>query len=57
MEINTLSLYNLNSADISFEICEETVKIKTPDHEEGFGLVVKNMDVSEAEIIIKSGGV
>lgn len=56
MSINTVSLYNLDSAEIEYEVCESQVKIKTPSHEEGFGLIVKNKSTaSDADFIIKGG--
>lgn len=55
MNINTVSLFNLKSTKIEFSACESTVKIKTPSHDEGFGLIVKNNNSSSADVIIKGG--
>jgi len=55
MNINTFSLYEADSAVVEYETGEATVKIKTPDHEEGFGLLMKNTSASDATIKIKGG--
>ncbi len=55
MNIETLSLYNKQSAQIEFSQCDDLVKIKTPSHDEGFGLIVKNNSSSDADIVIKGG--
>ena len=54
--MNTVSLYNTDSAVIAYEKGANTVKITTPDHEEGFGLLVKNSNSTTAATIkIKAG--
>lgn len=55
MNINTVSLYNSDSAEIVYTKGEEIIKIKTPDHEEGFGIIVKNDAGSDATVKIKGG--
>lgn len=55
MNINTFSLYEADSAAVEYEIGEATIKIKTPDHEEGFGLLIKNTSSQEATVKIKGG--
>ena len=56
MKIDAISLYNLQDALVEYAAGEEIIKIKTPDHEEGFGLIVKNDNASaDAEIVIKGG--
>lgn len=54
--IETVSLFNLNSVQAEYVEGTETVKIKTPDHDEGFGLLVKNSNTSsDAQLRIKGG--
>ena len=56
MKIDAISLYNLQDTLVEYNTGEEIIKIKTPDHEEGFGLIVKNDNAStDAEIVIKGG--
>ncbi len=55
MNIETLSLYNKQSANVEFSECDNQVRIKTPSHDEAFGLFAKNNGASEADIIIKGG--
>lgn len=55
MNIDTLSLYNKKSAVVEFSECDDLIRIKTPSHDEGFGLIVKNNGASDADIIIKGG--
>ena len=56
MKIDAISLYNLQDTLVEYNTGEESIKIKTPDHEEGFGLIVKNGNAStDAEIVIKGG--
>lgn len=56
MNIEAISLYNLKDTPVNFEVGDEIIKIKTPDHEDGFGVIVKNENaVTDAEIIIKGG--
>ncbi|MBE7020473.1 MAG: hypothetical protein E7411_03445 [Ruminococcaceae bacterium] len=56
MNIDAVSLYNLTDTPVEFENGEDIIKIKTPDHEEGFGLIVKNENAStDADIVIKGG--
>ena len=42
MNINTVSLYNLFDKEIEYSVCENVMKLKTPAHDEGFGLIVRN---------------
>ena len=53
--MNTISLYSQESALLNYEQGEATVKIKTPDHEEGFGLIIKNSSGSDVPVKIKGG--
>ena len=56
MNIETLSLYNKQSANIGYTQCtDDVVRIKTPSHDEGFGLIIKNDAASDAEITLKAG--
>ncbi|MBR4893381.1 MAG: hypothetical protein IKZ35_05330 [Clostridia bacterium] len=55
MNITTTSLYNLTSAEVEFSACEDTVKIKVPDHDEGFGIIVKNNATTDGTVTIKGG--
>lgn len=55
MTMNTASLYTSDSADIIYVTGEEVMKIKTPDHEEGFGLIIKNESSDDARIKIRGG--
>lgn len=56
MNINTVSLYNLFNTEVEYTECEKTVKVKTPSHDESFGLFVKNSNISaDATITIKGG--
>ena len=54
--MNTVSLYNLESTLITYEKGAATVKITTPDHEEGFGLLIKNANSTTAATIKIKGG-
>ncbi len=53
--MNTVSLYNNDFENITLTPAEATMKIKTPDHEEGFGLIVLNQTGRDATLIIKGG--
>ena len=54
MTINTVSLFNGDYTKIAFEEGENTIKIKTPDHEEGFGIIIKNEDsANDATVTVK----
>ncbi len=56
MNIEAISLYNLQDTPVIFDGGEEVLKIKTPDHEEGFGVIVKNNNTSaDANLVIKGG--
>ncbi len=56
MNIEAISLYNLKDTPINYESGDEIIKIKTPDHEDGFGLIVKNENAAtDAQIVIKGG--
>ena len=55
MNIETLSLYNKQSANVEFTQCDDLVRINTPAHDEGFGLIVRNNGLSDADIILKAG--
>ena len=50
MDINTISLNTKESAEVAFETAQAKVRIKTPKHEEGFGLLIKNSSSSSAKM-------
>ena len=56
MIISTESLFNLSSKEITYNAMEEIVKIKTPAHDEGFGLIIKNTDASSDAVVTVKGG-
>ena len=53
--MNTLSIYNQDYKKITFTPAEGTMKIKTPDHEEGFGLLIVNDSGSDTILTLKGG--
>ena len=55
MDINTISLNTKESAEVAFETAQAKVRIKTPKHEEGCGLLIKNSSSSSANIVINGG--
>lgn len=55
MKIETKSLYNMDNTLITYEAGEEIIKIKTPSHDEAFGIIVKNSSGEDATLIIKGG--
>ena len=55
MSINTISLYSSENTLLEYKQGEAIVKIKTPNHEEGFGLIIKNDSSSDVPVKIKGG--
>ena len=55
MDINTISLYTKAFSEVEYEMGESKIRIKTPDHEEGFGLIIKNSGSASENIILKGG--
>ena len=53
--MNTISIYNENYEKLPLTPAEVRMKIKTPDHEEGFGLLVVDNADTDATLIIKGG--
>ena len=53
--MNTISIYNEDYEKLTLTPAEATMKIRTPDHEEGFGLLVVNNGGSEATLTLKGG--
>lgn len=55
MILNITDLYVKDSMELEFSPAEETVEIVTPDHEEGFGLLIKNTGGSDSTVTVKAG--
>lgn len=53
--INTNSVYGKDSIKVDYTKGEKTVKIVTPDHEEGFGILLKNGGASSVVVTVKAG--
>lgn len=54
MTINATSLYNKDYETVNYHEGEEIIKVRAADHEEGFGLLIKNADASaDATVTIK----
>ncbi len=55
MTMNVVDVYAKDSAKLEYQAAEKTIEIVTPDHEEGFCLLLKNEGGSSATVTIKSG--
>lgn len=55
MNINMLDLYEKDSAAVSYTDGAEEMSIVTPDHEEGFCLLVKNTSSETVTLTVKEG--
>ena len=55
MTVNVVDVYVKDSAKLEYQVAEKTIEIVTPDHEDGFCLLIRNEGASSATITVKSG--